>query len=208
MKTIILASGSPRRKKLLKKIGLTFDVHASDATEDYEPTWSAKQIAQTLAERKASAVALYHSNALIIGADTIVTFNDQILEKPATGPEAKEMLQQLNGHSHEVLTGVSLLKTDTSGNIMDSTTFIERTTVIFGNINPKLIDAYIATESPMDKAGAYGIQDSHGALFVKAIEGDYYNVVGFPLHSFYNMTTSFAPEFLSQQNSYQYSDDS
>jgi len=184
-----------------------FEVHASDTAEDYKSSWSAKQIAQTLANRKANAIAPYHSNALIIGADTIVTFNDKILEKPSNCSEAKDMLRQLSGHSHDVLTGVSLLKTDTSSNIMNSTTFIERTTVRFGNLNPQLVHAYVATGSPLDKAGGYGIQDPHGALFVKAIEGDYYNVVGFPLHSFYNMMTSFAPEFLSQQKSYQYSDD-
>lgn len=208
METIILASGSPRRKKLLQKIGVTFEVHSSEVNEDYESHWSPSQIVQTLADRKARAVAPDYSNALIIGADTIVTYNNEILEKPTTLSEANTMLQRLSGHSHEVLTGVSLLKTDTSNNLTDSTTFVETTKVIFGDINPKLINTYVATANPMDKAGAYGIQDPHGALFVEAIEGDYYNVVGFPLHSFYNAITSFAPEFLSQQNLYQYSDDS
>jgi len=207
LETIILASGSPRREKLLKKIGIAFKVHASDAAEDFESHWSPSEIAQSLAERKAKAVSSQYSDALIIGADTIVTYNDKILEKPATPSEANKMLQQLSGHSHEVLTGVSLLKTDASNNIKDSTTFVETTNVIFGNLNPELINSYVATANPMDKAGAYGIQDPHGALFVKAIEGDYYNVVGFPLHSFYNTIASFAPEFLSQQKPYQNSDD-
>jgi len=207
LETIILASGSPRRKKLLKKIGIAFKVHASDAAEDFESHWSPNEIAQSLAERKAKAVSSQYSDALIIGADTIVTYNDKILEKPATPSEANKMLQQLSGHAHKVLTGVSLLKTDASNNIKDSTTFVETTNVIFGNLNPELINSYVATANPMDKAGAYGIQDPHGALFVKAIEGDYYNVVGFPLHSFYNTMASFAPELLSQQKPYQYSDD-
>ncbi|WP_445664819.1 Maf family protein [Fodinibius sp. AD559] len=202
METIILASGSPRRKKLLQKIGVPFEVHSSEVNEDYESHWSPSQIVQTLADRKARTVAPDYSNALIIGADTIVTYNNEILEKPTTLSEAKTMLQRLSGHSHEVLTGVSLLKTDASNNLTDSTTFVETTKVIFGDINPKLISAYVATANPMDKAGAYGIQDPHGALFVEAIEGDYYNVVGFPLHSFYNAITSFAPEFLSQQKIY------
>lgn len=208
METIILASGSPRRKKLLKKIGLTFKVHASDIAEDYDSHWSASKIVKTLADRKARAVASQYGNALVIGADTIVIYDDQILEKPATPSEANTMLQRLSGHSHKVLTGVSLLKTDTSNNITNGTTFIETTNVIFGDLNPELIAAYVTTKSPMDKAGAYGIQDPHGALFVKAIEGDYYNVVGFPLHSFYNTIASFAPEVLSQQKFYRYSDDS
>lgn len=202
MKTIILASGSPRRKKLLQKIGFDFTVHASDVPEDYESHWSAIKIVETLAHRKARSVSSHYGNALIIGADTIVTFNDKILEKPSTPSEAAIMLQQLSGNSHKVLTGVSLLKTDSSNKITDSTTFIETTNVIFGDLPSKLVNAYIETANPMDKAGAYGIQDAHGALFVKAIEGDYYNVVGFPLHRFYNTMRSFAPEFLSQSKTY------
>lgn len=208
METIILASGSPRRKKLLQKIGIAFEVHASEVNENFESHWSPGEIAQSLAERKAKAVSSQYSEALIIGADTIVTFEDKILEKPANPSEANDMLQQLSGRAHKVLTGVSLLKTGESDNIADSKTFVETTSVIFGELSPKLINAYVATANPMDKAGAYGIQDPHGALFVKAIEGDYYNVVGFPLHSFYNVMTSFAPKFLSQQKLYQYSDDS
>ncbi|PAU95711.1 septum formation protein Maf [Aliifodinibius salipaludis] len=208
METIILASGSPRRKELLQKIGITFKVHASKVNEDYESHWSPNQIAETLAERKARDIAPKYGNALIIGADTIVTHNGKILEKPATPSEANTMLRQLSGHSHKVLTGVSLLKTDASNNITDHRTFVETTNVIFGELNPTLVNAYVATTNPMDKAGAYGIQDPHGTLFVEAIEGDYYNVVGFPLHRFYNILTSFAPKLLSQQNLYQYSDDS
>jgi septum formation protein len=208
LKSIILASGSPRRKKLLQKIGITFKVHTSKVEEDYENHWSPSKIVETLANRKAGAVAPYYGDALLIGADTIVTYNDEILEKPATPSEAKKMLQQLSGHLHKVLSGVSLLKTDASNNITESTTFVETTNVLFGELDPKLIDAYVATAKPMDKAGAYGIQDPHGALFVETIEGDYYNVVGFPLHSFYNTMKSFAPDFLSQQELYQYSDDS
>lgn len=208
MKTIILASGSPRRKKLLEKIGISFKVHANNVTEDYNSRWSPRQIVETLADRKAKAVAPHYRNALTIGADTIVTFNNKILEKPPTRSEAKNMLQQLSGNSHQVLTGLSLVKSDTSNNITDTTTLVETTTVIFGNLNSKLINAYIATANPMDKAGAYGIQNPHGSLFVKAIRGDYYNVMGFPLHSFYNAMTSFAPEFLTQQKIYQHSDDS
>jgi septum formation protein len=203
LNTIILASGSPRRKNLLRKIGFTFEIHSSKVSEDYKVQWSPTKIAETLAVRKAKSVAQNYGNALIIGADTIVAFHDKILEKPTSHSEATTMLQQLSGKSHQVLTGVSLIKTDASNNIIENTTFVENTTVTFGNLNSTLIDAYIETEKPMDKAGAYGIQDPHGALFVKAINGDYYNVMGFPLHSFYNIMASFAPELLSEQKLYQ-----
>lgn len=208
MNTIILASGSPRRKNLLTNIGLSFEVHASKVNEDYNDRWNPKKIARTLADRKAKSVAPNYSDALTIAADTIVTFDNKILEKPTSHADSKTMLQQLSGNSHQVLTGVSLIKTDATNTIIDVTTFVETTTVIFGDLSTTLIDSYVATGSPMDKAGAYGIQDPHGALFVKAINGDYYNVMGFPLHSFYNMMTSFAPEFLSQLQLFKPSNDS
>ncbi|MEL7834922.1 Maf family protein [Fodinibius sp. Rm-B-1B1-1] len=199
MKTIVLASGSPRRKTLLNKIDLTFTVTPSEVDEHYNPQWSPAEIVRTLAQRKAEDIAPKYNHGLIIGADTIVAFNDSILEKPSSSSDAKTMLQKLSGKTHEVLTGVTLIKTDNDNNIISQTTFVEKTEVIFGDLDPKLVNAYVATGSPMDKAGAYGIQDPHGALFVKEIRGDYYNVVGFPLHRFYNTMKSFAPDFLAHQ---------
>lgn len=196
MKTIILASGSPRRKKLLQQINLSFDVHASSVGESFDSNLSPEEIAQELALRKATDVAPSYRNALVIGADTIVVFKGQILEKPDSHQEAHEMLQGLSGQTHQVVTGVALCKVDESYNITDTTTFTEQTDVIFGELDPYNIETYVAGGSPMDKAGGYGIQDDFGAIFVRRIEGDYYNVVGFPLHSFYNTMKSFAPEFL------------
>jgi septum formation protein len=164
--------------------------------ETFDSTLSAGEIVQQLAMRKARDIAESHRDALIIGADTVVVFNDQILEKPETSTEAKQMLQSLSGQTHQVLTGVALCKVDGSNNITDSSTFVEKTDVIFGNLNPDDIAAYVTGGSPMDKAGGYGIQDDFGAIFVQRIKGDYYNVVGFPLHRFYNVMQSFAPEFL------------
>lgn len=197
MKHIILASGSPRRKKLLQQLNLSFQVKVSSVGEYYEPGWSPEEIVQNLAERKAKDVAPQFEDALVIGADTIVVFKDKILEKPATEEEAKQMIQSLSGQTHQVLTGVALCKVNSANNITDTTTFVEKTDVIFGDLNPDDIETYVAGGSPMDKAGGYGIQDDFGAIFVKRIEGDYYNVVGFPLHSFYNTLERFAPEFLS-----------
>ncbi len=195
MKKIILASGSPRRKKLLQQINLPFDVEPSAVNEFFDSDLSPEEIVQQLALRKASDVASQHDDALIIGADTIVVFGNKILEKPETHQEAKKMLQHLSGQTHQVLTGVALCKVKVSNNI-ETATFVETTDVTFGDLNTHDIDAYVASGSPMDKAGGYGIQDDFGAIFVKKIEGDYYNVVGFPLHRFYTTIETFAPEFL------------
>lgn len=202
MKRIILASGSPRRKRLLKKSDLPFSVHVSSVDEHYESSWTPTEIVTKLAERKAQDVAQHYNDALIIGADTLVVFEDSILEKPANSSEAKIMLQQLSNKTHCVLTGVALIKTNRSNNIIDKTAFVEQTDVVFGKLKDDLIDAYVATGSPLDKAGGYGIQDRLGALFVKKIKGDYYNVVGFPLHRFYDAVDSFAPEYLLRKNLY------
>lgn len=198
MRKIILASGSPRRKKLLQQINLPFEVQVSSVDEFFEPEQPASEIVQQLALRKARDICYNHNNALIIGADTIVVFEDEILEKPVNHREAKTMLQQLSGQTHQVQTGVALCKVESSQNITDTLTFVEETSVTFGELDDKDIETYVAGGSPMDKAGGYGIQDDFGAIFVKRIEGDYYNVVGFPLHRFYNAMKSFAPGFLPQ----------
>jgi septum formation protein len=206
LKTIILASGSPRRKKLLQQINIPFRVDVSSAPETYAASLSASEVVETLAQRKAKDVAGRHRNTLVIGADTIVLFENNILEKPESPREAEQMLQSLSGQTHQVLTGVALCVVGASHNITDITTFYETTNVIFGDINATDISRYVATGSPMDKAGGYGIQDDYGAIFVKRIEGDYYNVVGFPLHRFYNELNRFAPEFLSQKRNQQLED--
>lgn len=198
MKKIILASGSPRRKKLLEQLNLQFDVIVSDVEETVEPQNPPQEIVQDLASRKAEEVSSRISDALVIGADTIVTLDDAILEKPENKSEAIKMLQQLSGRNHIVFTGVALYKVDVSQNIVAQHTFFEQTGVTFGMIDEKDIKAYVKTGSPMDKAGGYGIQDDFGAIFVKGINGDYYNVVGFPLYTFYQTMKSFAPEYLEQ----------
>ena len=196
MKSIILASGSPRRKKLLQQIGFSFDVEVSSVDESYGPGLSGTEVVRLLAERKARDIAQQQQDALVIGADTIVVFRDQILEKPGTPSEAVQMLHRLSNQTHQVLTGVTLCKVDYQQNILDISTFVESTDVRFGELHPDDINRYVAGGSPMDKAGSYGIQDDFGAIFVQHIKGDYYNVVGFPLHRFYNEMHRFAPEFL------------
>ena len=193
---IILASQSPRRKKLLEQMNLTFTVEASSCEESYNDNEDPSDIVQMLALRKAMDVSEGKSDALVLGADTIVVYNNQILGKPGSKAAAKTMLRSLSGNSHYVLTGVAMVKTDKKGNILDRKTFYEETKVFFGHLDESEINSYVAGGSPMDKAGSYGIQDDWGAFFVKRIEGDYYNVVGLPLHSLYRHLTGFAPEIM------------
>lgn len=193
---IILASKSPRRKYLLEQINLKFDVIASSVLEYTEEELTPAEFAEKMALSKASDVARSVNNALIIGADTIVVHDDEILGKPVDDEDAKKLLKRLSGHTHNVYTGVALLRTDQEGELEHSITFYSKTNVVFAKLDEKEIEEYIKSGSPMDKAGAYGIQDDWGSLFVKRIDGDYYNVVGFPLQKFYTMMKSFAPEAL------------
>lgn len=193
MSRIILASQSPRRKKLLQQIGLSFEVHPSSSEEIIQHT-DPKEIVEDLALLKADDVAHHFEDSLVIGADTIVVFGDKIIGKPSNPEEAKTFLQQLSTHTHSVFTGVALVKTDKNGSIERTLTFHEQTKVTFSALDTADVAAYIQTGNPMDKAGAYGIQDDLGALFVEKIEGDYYNVVGFPLNRFYRELKSFYPD--------------
>jgi len=193
---LILASGSPRRKKLLEQIGLTFEVRASNIKEKITKKLPA-EIVEDLALKKALDIADNNRNAIIIGADTIVYFNQMILGKPTDHQQAKRMLQMLSNQTHSVYTGVAFVKNSDTGNILKKHTFSVQTKVTFDTLDTKEIERYIDSGSPMDKAGAYGIQDDWGAVFVKKIDGDYYNVVGLPLNRFYKESKKFEPSFYS-----------
>lgn len=193
---IILASGSPRRKVLLEQLNLSFTIHPSSVEEIFQVDQLPQDVAMQLADQKATDISAHHSNALIIGADTVVVLNDQLLGKPADVGEAFSMLRDLSGKTHEVYTGVALLRTDPDAKIVDRDLFYSRTEVTFEELEDQEIIDYIQTGSPNDKAGSYGIQDDWGSVFVKKIHGDYYNVVGFPLHLFYRKLKLFAPELL------------
>lgn len=197
MLKIVLASRSPRRKKLLEQLGISFNIVPS-TNEEIITTQNPPVLVTDLAAQKAREVAHTISNALVIGADTIVVFNGEILGKPETPEHAKEMLYTLSGATHQVYTGVSFVKTDADGTIIKEHSFYEETKVQFSPLSGSEIEAYVASGSPLDKAGAYGIQDDWGAVFVKRIEGDYYNVVGFPLNRFYNELKDFEPTLLSK----------
>lgn len=189
---IILASASPRRKKLLQQINLTFTVSPSPVEEILDDRLSPEELVQSLASQKGRDVARHKPDSFIIAADTIVYFRGEFLGKPANAQEARQMLHELSGEYHEVYSGVFLAETDSEGKVRSSFSFSERTKVTFAALTDQEIQRYVQTGNPMDKAGAYGIQDDMGALFVKEIQGDYNNVVGFPLHSFYqHMKTQF-----------------
>jgi septum formation protein len=188
-KKIILASKSPRRRKLLEQIGLTFDIVTSDIDEKEQTTDIAPdEYAKQLAMKKAFAVAgKINEDAIVIGADTIVVLDGKILNKPADAADARKMLGMLSGNTHTVYTGVALVDTET-GRVNFA---VKGTKVTFRQLGEKEIAAYVATGSPLDKAGAYGIQDDFGAVFISHIEGCYYNIVGLPLEMLYGMLADF-----------------
>jgi septum formation protein len=193
MARIILASQSPRRKKLLEQIGLKFEVFPSNVDETSEQQ-NPFALVEELALLKAKHVAAKFSESIIIGADTIVVFKDQILGKPQDAKEASAMLNLLSGATHEVCTGVAIVKTDKNNQITHKHSFFEQTKVTFSTLDERDIKYYIQKGAPFDKAGSYGIQDDLGALFVEHISGDYYNIVGFPLNRFYREIKEIAPE--------------
>ncbi|HKI45712.1 MAG TPA: Maf family protein [Balneolales bacterium] len=193
---IVLASASPRRKVLLEQINLSFTIQPSDVEEIMHPGQPPGKVAMQLADQKATDVSDDHANAVIIGADTVVVLEGRMLGKPEDAEEAFSMLKSLSGRTHEVYTGVALLKTDADAKIIDRSLFYARTLVTFDELDDQEIIDYIQTGSPNDKAGSYGIQDDWGSVFVKELQGDYYNVVGFPLNLFYRNMKKFAPELL------------
>ena len=176
MKKLILASASPRRKELLQKIGLKFEVDASNCAEEIDPAALPEELVRRISIDKAKAVAPRHQNAVIIAADTIGVIGKKVLGKPHTAAEARKMLAQISGKAHLVITGLTVLNTATDKIITKTVT----TKVYIKKLTRAEIDAYVATGEPLDKAGAYGIQGL-GAVIVEKIEGDYFNVVGLPL---------------------------
>jgi len=177
---IILASASPRRAQLLKLIGLEFEVVQSNCDESGESyTFPEVQVLE-LSERKASMVAEQVEDGLIVGVDTVVALGDKIFGKPKDKSAAQEMLRQLSGQTHTVYTGFTLIDQPSGWLHSD----YERTEVVFRKIDDAEISRYVETESPLDKAGAYGIQDK-SAVFVSKVNGCFYNVVGLPVTKFY-----------------------
>lgn len=170
---IVLASGSPRRRELMWLITDDFEVRVSDADESLPENIIAENAAEYLSAKKAEALAL-NPGEIVIGCDTVVVTNGKILGKPSSESECRKMLSMLSGRIHTVFTGVTILSQD------KRRSFTSETKVRFFELSEKEISDYIATGEPFDKAGGYGIQGK-GALLVKDIEGDFFNVVGLPV---------------------------
>lgn len=173
---IVLASRSPRRKRLLEQIGLKFEVRESEYEEDMDFVKDPGELVKFLATKKAEDVARHYDNAIIIGSDTIVVFKDKILGKPKDKADARKMLKELSGQEHKVFTGLAII--DTKNDLKINTQ--KEAIVKFKDLEDQEIDDYVATGEPLDKAGAYGIQE-RGVLFVEEVRGDYSTVVGLPL---------------------------
>jgi septum formation protein len=178
---IFLASKSPRRKKLLRQLNLKFKVIAVEINERRIGKESPVSMVKRLAILKLKSAKELVKGGIIITADTIVVLNNEVIGKPDSKAEAKKILGKLSNNTHSVFTGFAVYNSENEKTIID----YERTQVTFRALSSKEIEIYIETGSPMDKAGAYGIQDDFGAVFVKKINGDYYNVVGLPIAKLY-----------------------
>lgn len=176
MKRIVLGSSSPRRQEMLRGLGIPFTVRTPNVDEENVLIINPIEKVETLAKLKANNISLQSEDEVIVTADTIVAYQGTIFEKPKDKEEAYQMITTLSGTIHEVITAVALRSTE------KEEVFSVTTKVKFWDLTEEEIKAYIKTEEPYDKAGAYGIQDRAGT-FVKKINGDYYNVVGLPVAS-------------------------
>jgi septum formation protein len=171
---IVLASQSPRRSELIGRLGLEFAVEPADIDESYRDGETPPAHAERLAREKAEKVAATHPHALVVGSDTIVVIDGDVLGKPKDREQAVEMLMRLSGRDHEVCTGIAVAM---DGRVESG---LERVRVRFRALDRGACEAYVATGEPMDKAGAYGIQ-GFGSAIVEGIEGDYFAVMGLPV---------------------------
>ncbi len=185
---LILASKSPRRAEILSAVNWPFEARAADIDETRNGSEDAVTYVKRLALSKARAVADQLRPGLVLGADTVVVVEDEILGQPRDDEDARRMLRLLSGKWHEVLTGVALL------GISDGKFLVEHevTRVRFAQMSGNEIDWYVGTDEPMDKAGAYAIQ-GRAALFIEEIEGDYFNIVGLPVRLVYELARKILP---------------
>ena len=189
--TIILASNSPRRRELLSQVGLQYEVIPSEIEEQVTKTVPSEVVLE-LSNQKCIDVAkgvirnlpTQEYDVIVIGADTVVAYDNKIYGKPADKEDARRMLNELKGHSHSVFTGVTFARVHDK-EIVDTRSFYEETLVYMLDYSDEIIDMYVESGEPLDKAGAYGIQGL-GAILVERIEGDYNNVVGLPVSKVYH----------------------
>lgn len=171
---IILASTSPRRKELLSKTGLDFETKESGYEEEMNLPMGPEELSQYLSFNKAKAVFENNKDAIVIAADTFIVFNDKYLGKPKTEEEVRNMLESLSGKEHQIITGVTIMS---SGKTVS---FNSKAKVYMKNLSSETIDNYIKTGEPLDKAGAYAIQE-RGAVLIERIDGDFFGAVGLPI---------------------------
>ncbi len=184
-KRILLASASPRRHHLLRELGIAFKVEPTDTEEVLDPTLSPSENAQEIAKQKAHSFQKVPQGTIVITADTLVSIDGKILQKPGDKGEAHTMLRQLAGRDHQVYTGFCLRSEG------ETRCFHEGTNVHFGELTDAEIRFYVDRYEPLDKAGAYGIQEWIGYIGVERIEGSYFNVMGLPVHRLYAALTEF-----------------
>lgn len=187
MKTIILASQSPRRKELLEKCGFPFITEPADIDETLNNALSLEEAIQELAARKAEHIFKNHEDAIVIGSDTIVTIDGEVLGKPKDEADAFAMLKKLQGRTHSVITGIAIFTNE------EKWTDVSVSHVTFDKMDDAEIENYIATGECSDKAGAYAIQ-GYGGRYITHIEGDYYSIMGLPLSKVYAQLIKIAQE--------------
>ena len=182
MKKIILASNSPRRRELLGGLGYAYEVRVLEGIdESYPETLQGSEVAAYISRVKADAYrATMADDEIVITADTIVCLDDKVLGKPADEAEAMAMLRSLSGRTHQVYTGVTIVAAE------ENSTFVSRSDVTFAMLTDEEIEYYVSQYRPMDKAGAYGIQEWIGYIGVERIEGSYFNVMGLPVQRLYS----------------------
>ncbi|MET0648161.1 MAG: Maf family protein [Pyrinomonadaceae bacterium] len=186
MEPLVLASSSPRRSEILTAVGWPFETYPAGVDETRLAGEGPEDFVTRLAREKAEAVARTRLFGLVLGADTTVLVGGEILEKPRDAEEARRMLRALSGRWHEVLTGVALVRAETG----HASVGLERTRVRFAETSDEEIAWHVETGDVLDKAGAYAIQ-GRAALFIEAIEGDYWNVVGLPVRLVYELARGF-----------------
>lgn len=185
-KKIILASKSPRRQELLKGLDIEFETRLKEVDEIYPDDMEPKKVPEYLSQLKAKAFEnSLIKDEILITSDTIVILGSEILEKPKSEHEAKQMIQKMSGKTHEVVTGVAI------SSMEKQIIFSDTTTVTFGELTNEEINYYVSKYQPFDKAGAYGVQEWIGYIAIERLEGSYYNVMGLPVHKLYNALKEF-----------------
>lgn len=180
---LILASGSPRRSEILMSVGWPFTKIVPEIDETERPGEPPEDYVRRLAKEKAEAIAAENPDSTVLGADTTVVINGEIIGKPVDTADARRMIALLSGNWHEVLTGVAVARNGSTA------VGLQRTKVKFAEMTPKEIDFLVERGDPLDKAGAYAVQ-AQAALFIEGIDGDYWNVVGLPINLVYRLVTN------------------